>query len=80
MKTISLELPEMLDEELGRRATSRGVTKSDLVREAVAAYLDDDTPPPATGFLSAAGDLVGCIDGGPDDLSYNPEHLAGYGK
>jgi hypothetical protein len=80
MKTISLKVPETLDEELGRRATSRGVSKSDLVREAVAAYLVDDTPPPATGFLSAAGDLVGCIDGGPKDLSYNPEHLAGYGK
>ena len=80
MKTISLNLPEMLDEELGRRAASRGVSKSELLREAVSAYLAGDTPLPANGFLSAAADLVGCIDGGPEDLSYNPTHLASYGK
>ncbi|HEX9668219.1 MAG TPA: hypothetical protein VGC93_01935 [Thermoanaerobaculia bacterium] len=32
------------------------------------------------GFLSAAAGLVGCIDGGSEDLSCSPEYLAVYGK
>jgi hypothetical protein len=80
MKMISLKVPESMDEELARRAADRGVSKSDLVREAVAEYLVEGGTPTPGPFLAAAADLVGCVDGGPEDLSYNPEHLAGYGR
>jgi Ribbon-helix-helix protein, copG family len=69
-----------MDDELGRKAASRGVSKSDLVREAIAEYLVESDAPAPGSFLAAAADLAGCLDGGPDDLSYNPEHLADYGK
>ncbi|MBR8836663.1 MAG: DUF2281 domain-containing protein [Stigonema ocellatum SAG 48.90 = DSM 106950] len=29
--------------------------------------------------LEAAGDLVGCLDGGPSDLSTNKRYLEGFG-
>jgi hypothetical protein len=30
-------------------------------------------------FTAAAHQYVGCLDGGPSDLSTNPEHMAGFG-
>ncbi len=80
MKTLSLKVTETMERELAEKAASRGVSKSDLVREAVAEYLSEGEPSAPGSFLTAAADLVGCLDGGPEDLSYNPEHLAGYGK
>lgn len=79
MKTISLKVPEAMDHELARRAASRGLSKSDIVREAVGEYLVENDTPAAGSFLAAAADLVGSVDG-PEDLSHNPEHLADYGK
>jgi hypothetical protein len=79
VKTISLKVPEALDRELARKAESRGLSKSDVVREAVAEYLVAGEAPAPGSFLAGAADLAGCVVG-PEDLSYNPEHLAGYGK
>jgi hypothetical protein len=30
-------------------------------------------------FTAAAQQYIGCLDGGPSDLSTNPEHMAGFG-
>jgi hypothetical protein len=30
-------------------------------------------------FTAAAHQYVGCLDGGPSDLSTNPEHMVGFG-
>jgi hypothetical protein len=30
-------------------------------------------------FTAAARQYVGCLDGGPSDLSTNPEHMVGFG-
>lgn len=79
MKTIYLKVPEAMDRQLARRAAARGISKSDLVREAVAEYLSASGRRATVSFLARAADLVGCL-GGPEDLSYNPEHLTGYGK
>lgn len=34
---------------------------------------------PEISALSAAGDLVGCVEG-PEDLSTNPEYMQGFGE
>lgn len=39
MATITLRLPDELDEELERRSAAQGVSKSDLAREALRRYL-----------------------------------------
>jgi hypothetical protein len=39
MKTLSLKLPEALDRQLAAAVAKRGISKNDLVREALAAYL-----------------------------------------
>jgi len=77
MKTISLKLSETLDDQLNEVAKRREITKSDLVREALAEYLPDDAPA-GSSFFAQTQDLAGCIDG-PEDLSTNPKYLEGLG-
>ena len=34
----------------------------------------------STSAAELAGDLAGCVDGGPVDLSMNPDYMAGFGS
>jgi hypothetical protein len=34
----------------------------------------------ADSFLDAAGDLIGCLDGLPPDLSHNKQYFEGFGQ
>jgi hypothetical protein len=81
MAVISLKLPEDLDARLSEQAQRRHLSKSELVRRALTAFLqapENPTAPPSAADLVA--DLVGCCEGGPADLSSNPAHLAGFGE
>lgn len=75
MKTVSFKLPEALDDALTERARTRKMSRSSLVREALAAYT-------AAGRASvtAAVDAVTSGVNGPRHLSSNPKHRAHYGK
>jgi Protein of unknown function (DUF2281) len=35
---------------------------------------------PGTSFLEAAKDYMGCLDGGPPDLSTNKAYMEGFGE
>jgi len=35
---------------------------------------------PGVSALEAAGDLVGCVKGGPPDLSTNKQYMEGFGE
>lgn len=39
MATITLRLPDSMDEELARQSAAAGLSKSDLAREALSRYL-----------------------------------------
>ena len=84
MAVISLKLPEALDAQLTEQAQRRRLSKSELVRRAVTAFLqaseDGLEAPMAPSAAELLADLVGCCDGGPADLSSNPEYLAGFGE
>ncbi len=79
MKTISLKLPDGLDQQLAVHARAQRTTKSELVRAALEAYLKKDGRPGSDSCLDLAGDLIGSIEG-PSDLSVNPKHLKGFGR
>ena len=79
MKTITVKVPEELDQRLTSAAEKTGVSKSILIRAAIEYVLsmpDNITPNPS---LDLAKDLSGSIDG-PADLSWGKKHLEGYGK
>lgn len=79
MKTISLKLPDGLDQQLAVYARTQRTTKSELVRAAIEAYLNKDGSRRSGSCLDLAGDLIGSVEG-PSDLSVNPKHLKGFGR
>jgi hypothetical protein len=82
MAVISLKLPDTLDAELATQAQLLRLSKSELMRRALKAFLQSAAGMEAQPALSAfdrVADLVGCCEGGPPDLSSNPAHLAGFG-
>ena len=79
MARLTLDLPDDLRARLRSSATRRGVSETDLIQEAVQAYLGGETPPTPGSCLALVQDLCGSLDG-PADLSTNPTHMEGYGR
>jgi hypothetical protein len=85
MAVISLKLTEDLDAQLSEQAQRRRLSKSELVRRALTAFLQAPDAPMAAQPMPASAadlvaDLVGCCEGAPSDLSSNPAHLRGFGE
>ena len=81
MITLTFKVPPALEQEIALASRREQVTRSELVRRAVAAYVA--RTPRQESFVSAleqAGDLVGCFKGGPKDLASNPKHMENFGK
>lgn len=79
MKLLTLKVPDALDHRLTHAATCRKSTKSELVREALDAFLAETGGEQAGSAFVLAKDLAGCI-AGPSDLSVNPAHLKQFGR
>lgn len=80
MSTLSIKITPALEREIDLASRREHLTKSELVRRAVAAYVLRPTGP--AKFVSAleqAGPLVGCFKGGPKDLASNPKYLHDFG-
>ncbi len=74
---ITVRLPEELADRLDRLAAERRVRRSQLVREAIRAYLEHPAGP-AEGErpFDRVRDLAGLVYGGPPDLgARHREHL-----
>lgn len=81
MNTLTVKVPDSLQDALERASLRAQVSKSELVRRALDAYLRQrGAEPGVESALEKAGDLVGCFAGGPEDLSCNPGHLADFGR
>ncbi len=79
MKTISIKVSQVLAARIEDAAEATERSKSDLLRDAIEQYLIRGELSTARSFSSEATDLSGCLEG-PDDLSFNPRHLEGYGS
>jgi hypothetical protein len=77
---LSIRLSKAESRALRARARREGVSQATLVRRALRAY----GVTPETGQVKTAYDcikhLLGTRQGGPSDLSTNPEHLDDYGQ
>ena len=80
MRSVSLKLPDNLAKKLEVAAKKRRLNKSAVIREALEAYFADEKRPIKGSFAELAGDLIGCIKGGPPDLATNPKYMEGYGR
>ena len=75
MRTVSIKLPEALDDAVTELAAQQQTNRSAVVREALIAY----TAKRQRSVASLVDEIAGSFDG-PADLSTNPKHMAGYGK
>ena len=80
MDSLSLKLPKRLHAKLAAAARRRRLSKSAIAREALETCLSGKNGGPRPSALEMIGDLVGCLKGGPRDLSYNKKHMRGYGR
>jgi hypothetical protein len=82
MNTLTVKLPLELEHQIATASKNERITKSELVRRAVVAYVGrrPGGAPPFVSALDQAGELVGCFQGGPKDLATHPKHMKGFGK
>jgi hypothetical protein len=81
MTTLTVKIPETLERSIAIAARRERVTKSELVRRAMAKYVAQSGED--LKFQSAmdlAGDLIGSVRGGPVDLATNAKYMDDYGK
>lgn len=78
MKTLTLKAPALLIAQLNSYASKKGLSKSEIVRLALAQYLSRTDAGFDGSFLELAEDLAGSIDA-PADISTSKDHLEGYG-
>jgi len=80
MTTVTTKMPEALARKLGVAAKRQHTSRSALVRSAVEKYIEGDLP---DASRPSAYDLIqefaGTVEG-PEDLSSNSRHMAGYGS
>ena len=80
MKTLTVRLPDRLVAQIEAESRSRGLAKSDVVRERLESAVTPERRPSAP--FEAIADLIGSVDGLPEDLSVRKKHYlkTGYGR
>ena len=79
MKTLSLKVPETLNDRLEALAKETRRSKSMVIRMAIEEYQSRGRRAEKKSFLAQARDLAGSVDA-PADLSTNRKHLRDYGR
>lgn len=79
MVTLTLKISEGIKEKLKTYSRKKGVSKSEIVRNALIDYFERDDLEKQGTFYDLAQDLAGSVKAA-SDLSTNKEHLSGYGQ
>lgn len=79
-ETLSLRISRAEAQALRERAQRDGISRANLVRRALRAYGVTSEPEPGKSGYDVIKHLIGKSEGGPQDLSSNPEHLDDYGR
>jgi metal-responsive CopG/Arc/MetJ family transcriptional regulator len=74
-----LKIPEVIKEKLKNFSRKKGLSKSEIIRNALIEYLDKDDVVKKGTFMDLATDLAGSVDEKPD-LSTHKKYLNEYGK
>ncbi len=79
--TLTVKIPEALERSITIAARRERVTKSELVRRAMAKYVaQTGEEHKFQSALDLAGGLIGSVRGGPADLATSAKYMDGYGK
>jgi predicted DNA-binding protein len=77
---ITIRIPESLGKRLKKHAEMNRRPESALVREALEKYFGEVPASTSAYELARAAGLIGCVRGGPSDLSVNRKHFEGFGQ
>ena len=80
MERINVRVDERLKRELEAEAREKGVSSSDIVREALMEHVRKRVPEESCLDLARRIGIVGVYKDTPHDLSTNPEHMEGFGR
>ncbi len=79
MDTLTLKIPSVIKEKLKAYSRRKGLSKSEIVRNALVEYLEKDELSNKGTFYDLAQDLAGSVKEA-SDLSTNKKHLSSYGQ
>jgi predicted DNA-binding protein len=77
---ITIRISDSLVKRLKKQAGAKRRSESALVREALESYLGEAPASNSAYDLARAAGLIGCVRGGPSDLSTHRKHFEGFGK
>jgi len=81
MNTLTIKISPSLEQDLLDFSKQTHLSKSELVRRAIVAFMDQrKSAAPFVSALDQAGDVVGCFGGSPPDLSCNPAYMKDFGR
>ena len=79
MDTLTLKISSAIKEKLKTYSKRKGLSKSEIVRNALLDYFERDDFDKEGTFYDLAQDLAGSINSN-SDLSTNKKYLTGYGQ
>ncbi len=77
--TLTVKITKQLRARLVAAAKRRGVTQSELVRDAIETSLRAPDASSGPTLFDQISDLIGIVDRGPPELSTNKKYLEGFG-
>jgi predicted transcriptional regulator len=80
MERINVRVQSRLKQRLEAEARARGVSPSQIVRQAIEEHLRQQEPGESCYDLAKRLGIIGSAKGLPSDLSSNPEYMEGFGR
>jgi hypothetical protein len=80
MERINVRVDARLKKQLEAAARAKGVSPSDIVREALEEHMQQRAPRESAYDLAVRLGMLGSAKGLPKDLSTNPKHMEGFGR
>ena len=76
---ITIRIDESLRNRLDSVAEATGKTESEIVRDALEQYINHNQSETTCYDVFKKAGVIGCVKGGPKDLSTNPKYMEGFG-
>ena len=77
---ITIRVSQALGQRIRKRSQMKGLTESELVREALENDLEHSAEGGSAYEMALEAGLIGCLRHAPKDLSTNARHFEGFGK
>jgi len=77
---MTVRVKKGLKQQLEAEAREKGVSPSEVVRQAIEEHLRQQQPAETCYDVAKRLGIIGVFKDGPSDLSTNPAHMEGFGE